>query len=109
RDVIHRVVNICGRLRVSPTTGFRSFASRTKSSPAFAQSVKLFEKREGDLQAADKKRMMTVRAMFGDELVPSDTATVDGAYNIAIPTTEHVLTIAAALTVFSKPIIKFLI
>ena len=51
---------------------------------------------------------MTVRAMFGDELVPPETATVDGAHNIHVPTGEHMLSIGAALTLYSGPLISFL-
>jgi hypothetical protein len=51
---------------------------------------------------------MTVRAMFGDELVPSDTTILIGAYNTMVPTPEHVLSIGATLTIFSKPLILFL-
>jgi hypothetical protein len=51
---------------------------------------------------------MTVRAMFGDELVPADTSILKGAFNTQVPTAEHMLSIGMALTVFSKPIILFL-
>jgi len=108
KNVVHRVINVCGRLRVGPTDGFRSFESKSKSSPAFAESVKLCETREGLLLPADRRKIMTVRAMFGDELVPSETTVLQGAYNTTIPTPEHVFSIASALTVFSKPLIVFL-
>lgn len=39
KDVVQRVVNVCGRLRIGPTTGMRSFTRMTATSPAFAQSV----------------------------------------------------------------------
>lgn len=51
---------------------------------------------------------MTVRAMFGDELVPPETTIVQGANNTVVPTPEHMLSIGAALTVFSHPLIAFL-
>jgi len=108
RNTIHRVVNVCGRLRTGSQKGIRSFKVRTASSPAFAQSVRLCEERESELGDNDRLRIMTVRAMFGDELVPSDTATIEGAYNIKIPTIEHMFSIGMALTIFSKPIISFL-
>ncbi len=52
---------------------------------------------------------MTVRAMLGDELVPSDTTLLKDAYNIQVPTIEHMLSIAASLTIFSKRLIDFLL
>lgn len=108
RSVIHRVVNVCGRLRRGNHRGFRSFEARTVSSPIFAKSVKLFEHRENTLSHQDRKRVMTIHALFGDELVPPDTAILRNAYNIVVPTPEHMLSIAAALTVFSHPLITFL-
>lgn len=108
RRNVHRVVSVCGRLRIGTQRGARSFKARTASSPSFAQSVKLCEKNISTLTAADKKKIMTIRAMFGDELVPANTTVIPGAYNTQVPTPEHVLTIAAALTVFSNPLFDFL-
>ena len=108
KDRIHRVVNICGRLRAGTQKGFRSFEARTSSSPAFAQSIILCESSESKLSKSDRSKVMTVRAMFGDELVPSDTAVLKGAYNTRIPTPEHIFSIGMALTILSKPIILFI-
>ncbi|MBU1886074.1 hypothetical protein KKE34_05745 [Patescibacteria group bacterium] len=108
RETIHRVINVCGRLRVGPTTGFRSFESKSKTSPAFAEAVKLCEAQESTLSDSDKQKIMTMRALFGDELVPSETTILQGAYNTTVPTAEHVLSIGSSLTVFSKPLIVFL-
>lgn len=108
RDAVHRVINVCGRLRVGPETGFRSFESKSKSSPAFAESVKLCELKQETLTDSDKEKVMTVRAMFGDELVPSETTIIEGAYNTKVPTLEHVFSIAMSLTLFSRPLIAFL-
>lgn len=108
KSKIHRVINVCGRLRVGPTTGFRSFDSKTRSSPAFAESVRLCERGIAQLSLPDRRKIMTVRALFGDELVPPETAIVDGARNIHVPTGEHMLSIGAALTLYSAPLISFL-
>lgn len=108
KDKIHRVVNICGRLRVGTQKGFRSFEARTSSSPTFAQSIRLCESREDKLIDVDRLKIMTVRAMFGDELVPGNTAILKGAYNIRIPTLEHIFSIGMALTLLSKLIILFI-
>jgi hypothetical protein len=108
KNVIHKVINICGRLRTGPIKGFRSFKSKTSSSPTFAQSVILAESREPFLNLNDRKKIMTVRSMFGDELVPPETTNIDGAHNIRVPMIGHVMSIGAALTIFSKPIVEFL-
>jgi dienelactone hydrolase len=105
---IHRAVNVCGRLKVGPTKGLRSFHSKTASCPAFAQSVELCQSHIGELSLVDRQRIMTIHALFGDELVPSETTIIEGANNTFIPTSEHMFSIAMALTVFSKPLIDFL-
>lgn len=103
---IFRAVSICARLRVGETTGYRSFASKTHLRPAFAQSIQLFERSEPSLSKMDRKRLMTVRALY-DELVPPDTATIDGANNTVISSVEHMLSIALTLSLFSASIIHF--
>ena len=108
KNVVHRVISVCGRLRSGNQKGFRSFEARTDSSPSFATSVQLFESREDSLSDNDRQKIMTVRALFGDELVPADTTILRGAYNTVVPTPEHVLSIAMALTLFSRPLITFL-
>lgn len=108
RDVVHRVINVCGRLRKGNQRSFRSFKTRTVSSPSFAQSVRLFESREDLLSESDREKVMTVIALLGDELVPADTTVLRGAYNTIVPAPEHVLSIAMALTIFSHPLITFL-
>lgn len=105
---VHKVINVCGRLRTGFSKGFRSLDRRSKSSPAFKQSVELCERRIEELSTSDLKKIMTMRAMLGDELVPAETSILEGAYNTTIPTVEHILSIGAALTVFSKPLIAFL-
>ncbi|MBI5123046.1 hypothetical protein HZA75_04270 [Candidatus Roizmanbacteria bacterium] len=89
KHMVHRVINVCGRLRIGSQSGFRSFDARTASSPPFAESVKLFERRESLLSNQDRQKVMTVRALFGDELVPADTTILRGAYNTVIPTPRH--------------------
>lgn len=108
KNVVHRVISVCGRLTRGGQQGFRSFETRTASSPSFAKSVQLFESREELFSDNDRQKIMTVRALFGDELVPADTTILRGAYNTVVPTPEHVLSIGMALTLFSRPLITFL-
>jgi hypothetical protein len=107
KDAVHKVAIICGRLNTGKQSGFRSLKERSKSSPAFAQSVSLAENKVLLFSASDRKKIMTARAI-ADELVPADTSVIHGAYNQTIPMLEHSLAIYSALTVFSGPIIKFL-
>lgn len=108
KDKIHKVINVCGRLRTGSVTGFRSFKSKTATSPAFAQSIKQCESHESLWSDQDRQKIMTVRPLLGDELVPADTTILNGASNIVIPTGEHMLSIAMALTLFSSSLIKFI-
>ncbi len=107
-DLIQKAVSISARIHKGLQRGYRSFAERTKSSIAFAESVILFESRTAFLTEDDKRRLMTVRPQFGDQLVPADMAILAGATNITLPLAEHITTIALALTLFSRPIIDFL-
>lgn len=109
REIIDHVVSVCGRLKTGTQIGFRSFESRTKSSHVFAESVKNIELREGEFNVEDRAKILTISAGFGDELVPADTSTIDGARNVKIPMIEHMLSIGSALTIFSRQIINFLI
>jgi len=109
KNNICKVINVCGRLKVGTHKGFRSFELRTKTSPAFAQSVLLCEKNLTSLTKSDKNKIMTVQAKFGDELVPSETTLIEGAFNATVPTLEHMFSIVLSLTLFSKPLILFLI
>lgn len=108
KNQINKVISICGRLSVGNQKGLRSLQTRAKSSPAFEQSVKLFESRQELLSDDDKKRIMTVTAKFGDELVPANTSMLSGASNIIIPTIEHTISIYSSLTLFSNRLISFL-
>ena len=108
KTAVQRVINICGRLRVGNAMGFRSLRIQSMSSPAFAESVTLCERHSELLSEKDRKKCMTVRAMFGDELVPPETTVLRGAHNIQVPTPEHMFSIFLALTIFSKPLIGFL-
>lgn len=107
RDSIHRVINVCGRLRVGPTTGLWSFGDKTKTSPSFADSVVMCERHQTSLSGNDLKRVMTVVPLF-DETVPRETVGIKGAHNIQIPTIEHVLSISLAMTLLSYRLTSFL-
>ena len=108
-DVIDRAVNICGRIRKGNQVGFRSFEFRSRTSYAFAESEKSFENKEKSLSKDQREKIMTIRPLFGDELVPSNTVGVEGSKNIRVPTIEHTLSIYMTLFVFKKRIIKFVL
>ncbi len=103
---IHKVVNICGRLRAGYHV-FPSLEIASRSSKSFRESVTLFEQREPDLTNKQRKNILTIRSLF-DETVPISTISVRGAHNVQIVSVEHNLSIALALTVYSKIIVRFL-
>jgi len=108
RHTVHRVINVCGRLQVGTHEGFRSFEFCTQSSPAFAQSVQLREKIQTFLTPRDKQKIMTVRSLFFDDAVPSDTTIIKGAINTTVPIIGHIPSIACSLTFLSQPLLIFL-
>lgn len=103
---ILKVVTACSRLRVGSKTGFRGFEERTKQSIAFAEAVKSLS--TNPLPQELLPRVMNIRAGGFDELVPPDTAFLEGAQHYTVPWGEHVMSIGLALSVFSYQIIKFL-
>lgn len=106
RDKIHRVVNDGGRLR-SGDALFYTFDRATAKSPSFRESVLRAEKLEQRLTVTDRQKIMTVRPVF-DEIVPPNTVGIKGAKNIVIPSVDHPLSNALALTLFAWPIIRFI-
>lgn len=103
---IHRVINLCGRLRkgegVFPSLDFAAFGY-----PAFKESVLLSEQNQKRLTVKDKKKILAIRAFY-DEIVPSSTSILTGATNIQIPTVQHLTSMIFAILFFKKPIITFL-
>lgn len=107
---IKHAVNICGPVRIDNHTGLklRSVSWWKNISPLLIDSLNQLESRLSQSLPNEKSRIMTIRAGFGDELVPPGTVTVPGAENIKIPTIEHTLSIYLALILFKQKIIKFL-
>lgn len=107
KNKIHKVINVCGRLRkgdgVYPTLDFTS-----RSSLAFKESVLLCEKNQKSISDVDSKRILTIRPLF-DETVPISTTTLYGARNDQIFSIGHVFSIALSMTLLSKRLINFLL
>lgn len=108
-DKVHKVINVCGRLKDGGYLGFRSLERRSRSSTAFRDSVLTCEQNLEKTDSTYLRRIMTFRARFGDELVPSDTSQVSGTNNIALPTIEHMISIAITLLFYRRSIIEFII
>lgn len=109
KNKVNKVVTVCSRLMKDKLAGFRGFVNRTRGYPAFSESVINAEKKVLGLKNYERKRIMTVHALFGDELVSANTSIINGAYNTVVPTGEHVLSIVSSLTVFSGKIVRFIV
>ncbi|MFA5135931.1 MAG: hypothetical protein WC489_00885 [Patescibacteria group bacterium] len=107
RSQIHKVVNVCGRLKKG-THVFPSLDFACRRSPSFKDSVLLCEKNIETLSTKDKQKIMTVSSLF-DEAVPLSLMSINGAYNIRIISLEHAISIALALTLYSQKITDFLL
>jgi len=108
---VEKMVSVCGRLKMgwSDNEISKKLQKNTLTRRAFKESVKLLEDKIKDLKEEDKKRIMTVSAEYGDELIPIQTSKIDGADNITIPTIGHLITITSAMTNNFGPIKKFLL
>lgn len=106
KETVHKVVNVCGRLRAGDHK-IRSLTNMAKTSIAFKESVERFEQNEPKLTMQDKKRVLTLRPFFGDELVPADTVIIEGATNKVVYIPTHMLGIGFSLK-FSKQLLGFL-
>jgi len=103
KNKIHRVINVCGRLRKSEGV-YPTLEQAAQNSRSFFDSVIRCEETLKNLTVEDYKKILTLRPLF-DELVPSSTVSVPGGTNILLPSIEHILSISLAMTVFSRKIV----
>lgn len=106
QTAIHRVINVCGRLKAGENV-FPTLDQASKKSPSFRESVIRCEKGERRLSKIARKKIMTIRP-FMDEIVPVSTTTVPSAHNIQIYSVEHMLSITLAMTFYVNHIVEFL-
>lgn len=106
KEKVYKVVNNCGRVRPggSPWLSFERVVAGT---PSFRESIFLAEKNIEKFTAADRRKILTIRALF-DEVVPAFQTPIDGATNIVLPMIEHSLATYSALTILKAPLIEFL-
>jgi hypothetical protein len=105
-NTIHRMVNICGRLREGEDV-FPTLEIAAEGKTAFAQSVKHAEQNALQKTQNFHRNILTIRPKFGDETVPVSTMTLEGAENQQIPTNGHIFSIGYAL-LFPQMIVHFL-
>jgi len=104
---INAVVNICGRLRAGKNV-FPTLEQAASQSPAFKDSVELFEKGEPLMKAEQRKRVMTFTPLW-DEVVPKETVFLKGAVNKTMPSGEHMVSGFLGMTLFAPMVIGFVL
>lgn len=103
---INAVVNLCGRLRAGKNvTPSLEWAAR--NSPAFKESVLMFEKREPGMRKEQRSRVLTFSPIW-DEIVPRTTISLPGATNKTLPSIEHMLSGFLGMTLFSPIVVGFI-
>jgi hypothetical protein len=103
---VHRVINVCGRLRTGKDV-YPTLETASKSSPAFKESVLLCENNEKELELQDRAKILTIRSFY-DEVVPLSTMTLNGGTNKQIFTAEHMISISIAMTFYRGFLMRFL-
>ena len=106
---INKVITVCSRLKIGKMNGLSGFKKRVEGYPSFKESIIETEKIEKLFSKKDRQKIMTVHALLGDQLIKANTATVNGAKNIGVPTLGHRISIGVSLTIFSKPLREFII
>lgn len=102
---INAVVNVCGRLRAGKNVR-PSLEWAARKSPAFKQSVLMFEKREPGMKKKQRSKVLTLSPIW-DEIVPKTTVPLQGATNKTLPSVEHMLSGLLGLTIFSPIVVGF--
>lgn len=107
KSKINKIITVCSRVKRGKDFGINGFINKTKKSLSFRESVLNSEKNLNGFSLEEKKKILTIHAFFGDESVPKNTAVVNNAKNIGIPTCGHLFSIWSILVWGSKNIFEF--
>lgn len=103
---VDKAANICGRLKDGGPKAWPSLQWAARKSPAFKESVQLFENRIPKLTDQQKSRLVTVGSWF-DGIVPVETVPLPGVLNLKTKVPLHPFSIPAALTLRRNDLINF--
>lgn len=103
QEAVHRVVCICGKLQHPDTIS----ASTYRLNPAFKESMANLPNSLLALDSEKRSQILSIRPLVDESVPPGDTV-VPGAQAKTIPTISHVVSIAAAITLYSGSIIRFI-
>lgn len=107
KNKIHRVINICGRVRKGNNV-FPSLKMAAREFQAFYESVVACEKELPKLTNADKAKIMTTRPFPFDGHVPMSCIQIQDATNCTVPIPTHMLGITFSLTFYKNHLIQFI-
>lgn len=100
------VVNVGGRLR-SGQHVYRTLKRAAEKDPGFEEFVLMFQEREKNLTAEERKKIMTIRP-FLDEGVPASTVSLEGATNVSVPVIGHIIGGISICTIYANKVLDFL-
>ncbi len=104
QDKVRAIVTICGKIQqrqpISP--------SYLKKNPPFKESLGLLPDALEQLKPNDLKKIMTAYP-WHDGVVPIHDAQINGAHHHRINMIGHVSSIATAITIGKRPLIKFIL
>jgi len=103
QDVVSRVVCICGKLRNPETISSQTY----RKNPAFAESMQLLPASLLGVADDTRRRILSIRPLADTSVPPQDTI-IPGAVTKTIPTSGHVLSIAACITLYSFSVVRFI-
>lgn len=105
-ETITAVINVCGR--VARGVGvFPTLEMAAKGKSTFFESVLFAEEAISHLSPRERQSILTLRAQYGDEIVPTSTTPIRGALNETVPIAGHIPSILCAL-LFPHKIITFI-
>lgn len=105
--IVHRVVNIGGRLRSGSTGVQPTLHQAAQGAPAFRESVLACEQAEPQFDQPMRARIMTLTPLR-DRAVPRETVALPGADNRRLTCVGHAASIGVGLTLYRPLLLKFL-
>ncbi len=103
QDSIRRVILICGKIQNIETVSEGYY----HENPAFRGSLERLPVVLKDLSSRDKAKMLIVQPRF-DNVVNRADMLIPGVEVLPIPTSGHAKSIAAAMTIYSRRLVRFI-
>ncbi|MDO8408377.1 MAG: hypothetical protein Q7S95_04100 [bacterium] len=105
REKVHRVVSICGWIRIGHSRGYLEWCRRFGD--AFVDSVLCLDARVEELTKEDRAKILIVRS-FLDQIVRRRCQELEGVRVVVMPSPEHTIGIGMSLTTHARPLVAFI-